>query len=111
MTAPSDGAGPHPAGSLRMALRLPVYLYRLHLGWLLGQRFLLLTHIRRRSGQRHQTVLEVVGRDAAGDATVMSGWGRRADWHRNVDHQPLVKSPWGVAPPWPPTRNCPHPRP
>ena len=91
MTAPSDGAGPHRAGGLRIALRLPVYLYRWHVGWLLRQRFLLPTHIGRRTGQRHETVLEVVGRDAAGDVTVMSGWGRRADWYRNIDRQPLVE--------------------
>ena len=26
-----------PAGALRLALRLPIYLYRLNLGWLLGR--------------------------------------------------------------------------
>ena len=40
--------------------RAPVYLYRWHLGWMLGHRLLLLTHIGRRTGLRRQTVLEVV---------------------------------------------------
>ena len=30
-------------------LRAPVYLYRWRLGWLLGKRFVLLTHIGRRT--------------------------------------------------------------
>jgi hypothetical protein len=30
-----------PHGLLRFGLRLPIWLYRLHLGWLLGNRFLL----------------------------------------------------------------------
>lgn len=79
------------AGWLRAALRLPTYLYRWHLGWLLGQRFLLLTHHGRRSGRQYQTVLEVIGRTVTGELTVMSGWGRQADWYRNIQHQPCVQ--------------------
>lgn len=30
--------------------KLPLVLYRLHLGWLLGTRFMQLTHVGRRSG-------------------------------------------------------------
>lgn len=60
---------------MRIALRLNVYVYRWRLGWLLGRRFLLLTHLGRRTGGPHHTVLEVVGRDDAGDQTVMSGGG------------------------------------
>ena len=33
-----------PAGALGLAVRLPIYLYRLNLGWLLGHRFILLVH-------------------------------------------------------------------
>jgi hypothetical protein len=51
-------ANPH-RGALRYFFA-PVSLYRLHLGWLLGHRFLLLTHTGRRSGLRRQTVLEVM---------------------------------------------------
>jgi hypothetical protein len=49
-----------PAGALRLAFRLPIYLYRLDLGWLLGHRFLLLVHQGRRSGLLRETVLEVL---------------------------------------------------
>jgi predicted lipoprotein with Yx(FWY)xxD motif len=44
MTPTPDNPGRHLAGGLRIALRLPTYLYRWHLGWLLGQRFLLPYH-------------------------------------------------------------------
>jgi hypothetical protein len=55
-------------------------LYRWRLGWLLGHRFLLVVHVGRRTGVRHETVLEVVSFDGVtSDAIVMSGWGRTAD--------------------------------
>jgi hypothetical protein len=52
--------GTGPTGWVRALLRLPILLYRLHLGWLLGHRFLLLTHVGRKSGLQRRTVLEVV---------------------------------------------------
>jgi deazaflavin-dependent oxidoreductase (nitroreductase family) len=83
--------GSAPRGLARLAFRLPIWLYRLRLGWLLGDRFLLLTHIGRTTGQLHQTVLEVVRHDqATGDYIIASGWGKRADWFRNVQNSPHV---------------------
>jgi len=59
------------------------------LGWLLGERFLLLTHIGRRTGQPHQNVLEVIRHDrATGAFIVASGWEERADWFRNIQKTP-----------------------
>jgi deazaflavin-dependent oxidoreductase (nitroreductase family) len=73
-------------GSVRWLLRAPVGLYRWRLGWLLGKRFLLLTHIGRRTGARHQTVLEVMEyREEGPEAVVMSGFGRGSDWLRNIE--------------------------
>lgn len=67
------------------ALRAPAVLYDWHLGWLLGQRFLRLTHRGRRSGRCYQMMLEVIGNDpATGELCVMVGLGRRAQWYRNV---------------------------
>jgi deazaflavin-dependent oxidoreductase (nitroreductase family) len=72
--------------ALRFALGLPVWLYRWRLGRLLGHRFLLLVHRGRRTGRTYETVLEVVRWDAAtGESIVMSGFGRRASWFRNVE--------------------------
>jgi len=76
-------------GLMRLALRLPIWLYRARLGWLLGERFLLLTHIGRWTGLPHQNILEVIRHDrATGAFVVASGWGERADWFRNIQKTP-----------------------
>jgi deazaflavin-dependent oxidoreductase (nitroreductase family) len=81
-----------PAGALRLAFRLPIYLYRLNLGWLLGHRFLLLVHRGRRSGLRRETVLEVVRYNpATKESVVLSAWGERADWYRNIQVTPALE--------------------
>lgn len=65
--------------------RLPVYLYRWHLGWLFGHRCLLLTHIGRRTGLRRRTVLEVVEYRRQGpEVVVVNGFGRQSDWVQNI---------------------------
>ena len=80
-----------PRGLFRRLLRLPVGLYRARLGWLLGNRFLMLTHIGRKSGLPHRTVVEVVRHDKAADAyIVVSGFGDKADWYRNICKTPNV---------------------
>jgi deazaflavin-dependent oxidoreductase (nitroreductase family) len=80
-----------PTGFLRMLLRSPLWLYRLHLGWLLGPRFLLLTHWGRRSGLPRQTVVEVIQHDTAtGTYFIASGWGEKSDWLRNLQKTPEV---------------------
>ena len=82
----------HPPGqTLRLGLRLPVWLYRLHLGWLLGNRFLMLTHKGRKSGNTYQTVIEVVRFDQKTDTFyAVSGWGKKADWYQNIHADPQV---------------------
>jgi deazaflavin-dependent oxidoreductase (nitroreductase family) len=77
---------------VKWLLRLPGALYDRDLGWLLGHRFLRLTHLGRRSGRRYRTVLEVVGEDLArGEVIVLVGLGRRADWYRNIEARPGVE--------------------
>lgn len=80
-------------GVRRALFRLPIAFYRLGLGWLLGRRFLLLTHTGRRSGLRRHTVLEVV--DSEGSAPiVVSGFGPKSDWFRNLGVDPAVEVAW-----------------
>ena len=80
-----------PGALLRLAMRLPVWLYRLRLGRLLGHRFLLLTHRGRKSGRVHQTMLEVVHYDpATRESVVAAAWGVRADWYRNITASPPI---------------------
>jgi deazaflavin-dependent oxidoreductase (nitroreductase family) len=81
-----------PAGALRLAFRLPIYLYHLNLGWLLGHRVLLLVHQGRRSGSLRETVLEVVlYNPATRESVVLSGWGEKANWYRNIEATPALE--------------------
>ncbi len=80
-----------PRRLLRLAFRLPVSIYHCRLGWLLGHRFLLLTHRGRRTGAMHETVLEVLHYDPAMRASIVfSGRGARADWYRNIEAHPAL---------------------
>ena len=80
-----------PRGPFAFVLRLPIALYRVKLGWLLGSRFLMLRHRGRRSGIARSTVLEVIHRDrAAGAYYVAAAWAERAQWYRNVIANPRV---------------------
>jgi deazaflavin-dependent oxidoreductase (nitroreductase family) len=75
-----------PGPALAQLLRAPVYVYRWRCGWLLGRRFLLLTHVGRRTGKTYQTVVEVMQFRSDGPvAVVMSGFGSKADWLRNIE--------------------------
>lgn len=75
-----------PRGALREVLGLPVILYRLHLGWVLGHRFLLLVHRGRKTGIVRRVVLEVIGRDEARrESLVVAGWGTKTQWLGNVE--------------------------
>ncbi|TQN30339.1 deazaflavin-dependent oxidoreductase (nitroreductase family) [Haloactinospora alba] len=82
-----------PRTTARRALyRAPIWIYRLGLGGLLGNRFVLLTHIGRKSGRARQVVLEVVGRhEESGGYLVASGYGGRAQWFRNISTEPRVR--------------------
>ncbi len=81
------------AGLLRVRwfVRAPIWLYRARLGILLGGRFLMLEHIGRKSGLRRYAVLEVVDRPEPDTYVVVAGFGRRAQWYRNVEAEPRVR--------------------
>ncbi len=82
---------PPPRGLARLVLGLPIWLYWLRLDWLLGDRFLLLTHIGRVSGRPRQTVLEVLRHDRATETYIIaSGFGPQANWFRNLQKNPNV---------------------
>jgi deazaflavin-dependent oxidoreductase (nitroreductase family) len=82
---------PYPKGLLRLAMRLPILLYRLRLGWLLGDRFLLLEHVGRKSGAVRRAVVEVVDHDVKNDAYVVAAaWGTKSNWYNNVLAHPRV---------------------
>lgn len=80
-----------PTGISRVLWRIPIFLYRIGLGRLLGNRFLLLNHRGRKSGLPRQAVIEVVKYDReSGCYYVISGFGPKSDWYQNVVAHPNV---------------------
>ena len=79
-----------PHGIQAWFWRAPIYLYRWHLGGILGGRFLLLNHIGRKSGLPRQAVLEVIKHDSKTYYS-SSGFGEKSQWYKNILHTPDVK--------------------
>lgn len=71
--------------------KLPVFLYRLNLGWLLGMRFMQLTHMGRRSGKIHRTILAVLRfDDKSMEIYAVSAW-KGSDWYYNIQASPALQ--------------------
>ena len=74
-----------PTGLFKWFLQAPTRLYRAHLGFLMGNRFVMVEHRGRRSGTLYRTVLEVAGRyPEKNEWIVTSGTGPKADWYQNL---------------------------
>jgi deazaflavin-dependent oxidoreductase (nitroreductase family) len=85
-------APPKPQGLLKWAFHLPRYLYRWHLGWVLGHFCLMITHVGRKTGRLRQTVLEVIYYDpTTQECIVMAGYGAQSDWYRNIQAHPVIE--------------------
>lgn len=83
-----------PGPVLTRLLRSPAHLYDWKAGWLLGRRFLRLTHVGRRSGRQYQAMLEVIGEDDTTlEVFVIAGLGSRAQWYRNLRAHEAIESP------------------
>jgi deazaflavin-dependent oxidoreductase (nitroreductase family) len=86
-----SGPPRRPTGLRRALFRLPLGLYRAHLGVVLGHRFVLINHVGRTTGRPRQVVVEIVDRDpATGAVTAASGFGPKSDWYRNLLAHPDV---------------------
>ena len=71
--------------------KLPVFLYRLNLGWLLGKRFMQLTHVGRRSGKVRRTILAVLRFDEESkEIYAVSAW-KGSDWYFNIQASPALQ--------------------
>ncbi len=80
-----------PRGLRRIFFRFPILLYRAGLGWLLGERALMMTHTGRVSGLARRVVLEVMRHDRDTDTYIVaSGWGEKSDWFQNISKTPRV---------------------
>jgi deazaflavin-dependent oxidoreductase (nitroreductase family) len=74
-----------PSGVVRFFQRWPLMYYRLGLGFLMGRRYIRITHKGRHSGRDRRTVLYVFHHDAGtGERFVGAVFGARSDWYRNV---------------------------
>ena len=68
--------------------KLPIFLYRLRLGWLLGNRFMQITHIGRHSGKVRKTILAVLRFDPqTQEILAVSAW-KGSDWYYNIQATP-----------------------
>jgi deazaflavin-dependent oxidoreductase (nitroreductase family) len=71
--------------------KLPVFLYRLNLGWLLGMHFMQLTHVGRRSGKVRRTILAVLRFDEESkEIYAVSAW-KGSDWYYNIQASPALQ--------------------
>jgi deazaflavin-dependent oxidoreductase (nitroreductase family) len=76
---------PPPRGLRAIPWKLPIFIYRVGLGWILGNRFLLLRHRGRKTGKIRTAVLEVIhSKPEKGVYLVVSGFGNRSDWYLNI---------------------------
>lgn len=75
-----------PRGISRLLFRSPILLFEWGLGWIFGERLLLLNHIGRKTGQKRQVVLQVAQHDKQTDTFVVNvGYGKRSDWYQNIE--------------------------
>jgi deazaflavin-dependent oxidoreductase (nitroreductase family) len=71
--------------------KLPILLYRLHLGWLLGKRFMQITHVGRHSLKVRWTILAALRYDGkTGETYAVSAW-KGSDWYYNIQATPALK--------------------
>ena len=80
-------------GRLALAVfRMPLRAYRHDKGWLLGQTFLELVHVGRKTGQHYEVVAMVLRYDAdRHEAVVVAAWSPDTDWVRNLHAGPAAK--------------------
>ncbi len=72
-------------------MKLPLIGYRLGLGRMLGQRFMLLTHAGRKSGKTYRTVLAVLHFDERSrELWAVSPW-NASNWYRNIQAAPALE--------------------
>jgi deazaflavin-dependent oxidoreductase (nitroreductase family) len=70
--------------------KIPIILYQLRLGWMLGNRFMQITHVGRRSGKVRRTILAVLKfNDKTNEIYAVSAW-KGSDWFYNIHSSPVL---------------------
>jgi deazaflavin-dependent oxidoreductase (nitroreductase family) len=76
--------------------KLPILLYRLNLGWVLGRRFMQLTHVGHRTGKVRRTILAVLKFDEkTREIFAVSAW-KGSDWYYNIQASPALQVESGL---------------
>ena len=95
--AQPNGKQTHAPAFLLPIFKLPLVLYRLHLGWLFGHRFMLLSHVGRKSGKVRRTILAVLSYDAGSrEIKAVSAW-NASEWYKNIQVTPAIAVETGMA--------------
>ncbi len=68
-----------------------IIVYRFHLGWLMGHRFLLVTHRGRKTGKVRQTGVMVLHYDHRSREAFVAAGSAHADWYRNIHASPALE--------------------
>jgi deazaflavin-dependent oxidoreductase (nitroreductase family) len=85
----SKGDGKAPAFMIPV-FKMPLMLYRLGLGWLMGKRFVQITHVGRRSGKVYRSILAVLKFDQrTKEIYAVSAW-KGSDWYSNIQARPAL---------------------
>ena len=88
--APNRGDQQPPAFMIPF-MKMPTILYRLGLGWMFGKRFMLLTHVGRRSGKTYRTVLAVLRfNEKTHEIFAVSPWSK-SNWYHNIQAVPALE--------------------
>lgn len=81
-----DGPGPF----FKWCFKLPIFQYKLGMGWMIGKYVLLLTTTGRKTGRPRLTPLEYLYDKENDRYRVAAGWGGKTDWYRNLRKNPNV---------------------
>jgi len=82
--SPEETARKRPSAFLKAFFEVPVWMYRIHLGFLFFGRIIVIVHRGRTSGTRYESGLEVIDR-VGGELFVFAAWGTKSDWFRNIE--------------------------
>lgn len=81
---PPDQTLPYPEGLLgKLVFKTPLLMIRFGLQKLMGERFLVITHIGRKSGQPRHTMTEM-HRAENGKLYAPCAYGEKAQWYKNI---------------------------
>ena len=91
VSAAQTDASPKPPAFISKFFKLPLFLYRLRLGWVFGKRFMVVTHVGRRSGKVYRSVLAVLAFDPiTREIKAVSPW-RTSNWFNNIQATPALE--------------------